>query len=329
MVVRCVSGMRPTGLLHLGNYFGALHSFIVLAKEYESLFFIADIHALTTHYTEKHSLVERSRSLLLDWLIAGLDPEQCTIFKQSDIVEHTELAIYLGMVTPLSWLERVPTYKEVREQSERDLSTYGFLGYPVLMTADILLYKAHVVPVGEDQLAHLEIAREIIRRINHIYGVSLPEPQAYQTPVTRLMGLDGRKMSKSYGNAIYLRDTPEMLERKIRSMITDTKRIKRTDPGDPKECHLFPYHELFSSCDECHSIYEGCTKAKLGCVDCKKLLYESMLCFFEPFYERMQIWDKKDVLDDILESGARKAKSIAETTMQEIRDSIGLAGSHR
>ncbi len=323
-MMRCVSGMRPTGALHLGNYFGALQSFIALERQYESLFFIADIHALTTHYADKDSLVERSRNLLLDWLIAGLDPTQCTIFKQSDIVEHTELALYLGMITPLSWLERVPTYKEVREESDRDLSTYGFLGYPVLMTADILLYQATVVPVGEDQLAHLEIAREIIRRVNHTYRTSLPEPQAYKTEIPKLMGLDGRKMSKSYDNAIYLRDTPDILEKKVRSMTTDTKRVKRTDAGNPKECHLFPYHELFSSSAQCSEICEGCTKAQLGCVDCKKILYTSMLKFFQPIYERVDLWNKKDILDDILAEGAVKAKPLAESTMHIIRQAMGL-----
>lgn len=324
-MVRCVSGMRPTGLLHLGNYFGALQSFIVLEKQYESLFFIADVHALTTHYAETDSLAERSRSLLLDWLIAGLNPEQCTIFKQSDVVEHTELALYLGMITPLTWLERVPTYKEVREQSDRDLSTYGFLGYPVLMTADILLYQAQIVPVGEDQLAHLEIAREVVRRCNYIYKTSLPEPQAYKTPITKLMGLDGRKMSKSYDNAIYLRDSPHVLEKKVRSMVTDVNRVKRTDAGNPKACHLFPYHELFSTKEMCNEICEGCVHATLGCVDCKKMLYTSMLQFFEPLYERIEVWNKKDILDDILHSGAIKAREIAQSTMQTIRSAMGLS----
>lgn len=323
-MVRCVSGMRPTGFLHLGNYFGALQSFITLQKECECLFFIADVHALTTHYSEKQSLEERSRSLLLDWLIAGLDPELSVIFKQSDIVEHTELALYLGMITPLSWLERVPTYKEVRAESDKDLSTYGFLGYPVLMTADVLLYQAKIVPVGEDQLAHLELAREIIRKLNITYTTQFPEPKAYQTPITKLMGLDGRKMSKSYDNAIYLRDTPEILKKKIQSMLTDTNRIKRTDIGNPKQCHLFPYHELFSSKEECGEIVEGCTSAQLGCVDCKKKLYETMLIFFNPIYARVEEWDKREILDEIIEEGSKKAKIIAQETMGTIREAIGL-----
>lgn len=319
VVQRCVSGMRPTGSLHLGNYFGALSSWLTLQDEMECLFFIADLHALTTHYDATGGIAQHAKTLLLDWLACGLSPEKCIIFSQSSVPEHAELALFFSMVTPLSWLERVPTYKDVMAESSKDLSTYGFLGYPVLMSADIALYNATIVPVGEDQLPHLELAREIIRRANTSYGVTLTEPKAYLNDTTKYLGLDGRKMSKSYNNAIYLSDTPETVVQKVRSMITDTKRVKRTDKGDPARCLLFPFHERFSSAAQCQQIKEDCSTAKLGCVDCKKILVESLMHFFEPIHARYAFWETQP-LEDIIADGNKKAQHMAQDVMQSFKD---------
>ncbi|MGL4721837.1 MAG: tryptophan--tRNA ligase [Desulfovibrionaceae bacterium] len=320
---RCVSGMRTTGSLHLGHYFGVLNSWLLLQDTAQCSFFLADLHALTTDYAQTSHIEQRSLDLLLDWLASGLDPNKCTIFKQSAIKEHAELSLYLSMITPLSWLERNPTYKDVREASEKDINTFGFLGYPVLMTADIILYKADIVPVGEDQLPHLELSREITRRFTHFYGECFPQPKAYITQSAKCIGLDGRKMSKSYNNAIFLRDSEDDIEKKVRSMITDSSRVRKTDKGDPKRCLLFPYHELLSSQEMCEDIATGCTEASLGCSECKGMLIDSLSMFLEPMRHRYQQYTKETLLE-ILHEGNAKARSSAEETMKEVREKIGL-----
>jgi tryptophanyl-tRNA synthetase len=266
--MRILSGTRPTGKLHLGNYFGAIKRYIELQESGADCFFcIVDWHTLTTDYADPSQLQNNVREVLLDWLACGIDPKKSTIFLQSQVKEHAELFLLLSMITPLGWLTRVPTYKEQQQElKEKDLNTFGFLGYPVLQAADILLYKATGVPVGEDQLPHLEMTRELIRRMNFLYKTKLPEPASLLTPTPRIAGTDGRKMSKSYGNAIYLSDSPEQISKQVMSMITDTKRIKRTDPGDPERCNLYPLHRLVSDSKTCTEVDQGCRAATLGSV---------------------------------------------------------------
>lgn len=321
-----LSGMRPSGPLHLGHWVGALSNWVKLQDQYECYFEIATWHALTTEYENPYELKEWIREMLVDWISVGLDPQKCVMFNQSDVKEHAELHLLLSMLVPVPWLERVPTYKEQqREIANRDLSTYGFLGYPVLQTADIIIYKAKWVPVGEDQVPHVELAREIVRRFNNFYGETFPEPQAYLTPVPKLPGTDGRKMSKSYGNAILLKDSPEEVERKILPMVTDTRRKRRTDPGEPEDCPVYDYHKVFSSLEERTEIEKGCRSADIGCIDCKKILIKNLKIFMDPIRERREnLLKKAGLVEEILMDGAQKAKKKARETMEEVYRKIGL-----
>jgi tryptophanyl-tRNA synthetase len=270
---RVLSGMRSTGKLHLGNYVGALDNWVRMQDQYECYFFVADWHALTTDYADTSKLKQNSVDVLLDWLAAGLDPERCVMFIQSHVPSHAELHLLLSMITPLGWLERVPTYKEQKENiKEKDLGTYGFLGYPVLQSADIMIYKADFVPVGEDQVAHVELTREIARRFNLFYGQKhpvFPEPQALLTPAAKLPGTDGRKMSKSYGNTIMLTDPEPVVRQKLKTMVTDPARVRRTDPGNPDVCPVGDLHKIFSDRDTVAKVDEGCRSAGIGCIECK------------------------------------------------------------
>jgi len=321
-----LSGMRPSGPLHLGHWVGALSNWVKLQDIYECYYEIATWHALTTEYENPYELKQWIKEMLVDWISVGLDPEKCVMFNQSDVKEHAELHLVLSMLVPVPWLERVPTYKEQqREIANRDLSTYGFLGYPVLQTADIIIYKAKWVPVGEDQVPHVELAREIVRRFNNFYGETFPEPQAYLTPVPRLPGTDGRKMSKSYGNAILLKDSPEEVERKILPMITDTRRKRREDPGEPEDCPVYDYHKVFSSQEERNEIEVGCRSAGIGCIDCKKILIKNLKNFMDPIRERREnLLKTPGLVEEILKDGAEKAKRKASQTMEEVYRKIGL-----
>lgn len=321
---RAVSGMRPTGPLHLGHYFGALKNWIAMQEEMETFFFVADWHALTSEYENPARIREFVPELVKDWVAAGVDPEKSVIFQQSSVKEHAELHLLLSMITPVSWLERCPTYKEQQQQiMEKDLSTYGFLGYPVLMSADILLYKPQWVPVGQDQVPHLEMTREICRRFNHFYSVFFPEPEARLTPTAKCPGLDGRKMSKSYNNYIALKESMEEITPKVRGMLTDKARMRRTDPGDPDVCNLFPYHELLTSADKQAEIRSGCTSAALGCVDCKKILLQSLAVFLAPLHERRAVLERNPRrIQEILDAGNEKARKEAAVTMEAVRELV-------
>ena len=318
--------MRPTGQLHLGNYHGALRNWVELQYQYECYFFIADWHALTTGYDDTSKIEQYGREIAIDWLAAGLNPGVATLFIQSRVPEHAELHLLLSMITPLGWLERVPTYKEQIEQlRERDLGTYGFLGYPVLQTADIALYRANLVPVGKDQESHIEISREIVRRFNGFYGDVFPEPQVLLTATPKVPGLDGRKMSKSYDNTIALSDSKAEVETKVMSMVTDPGRARRKDPGNPDACNLFPFHVLYSPKEEVAVVDEECRTAARGCVDCKKHLIRNMNAALEPIRQkRAEIVAKKDYVRDVLEDGSAKAREIASETMRRVSDAMGL-----
>lgn len=332
--MRILSGMQPTGYLHLGNYIGALQNWVKLQnqqiKAYETFYFIADLHSLTSnqaHY--KDEIRDYIFNAVVDWLAAGIDPEKSVLFLQSDIPEHSELYAILSMITPVSWLERNPTYKEKMDEIEgKDIDNLGFLGYPVLQTADIALYKADSVPVGKDQLPHLEISREIIRRFNYIYnGEILVEPQPLLAPVAKLNGLDGRKMSKSYNNAVYLKDDDETIRTKIMSMVTDIKRARRVDPGHPDECNLFPYYLAFGMDEKSIGIIRrDCESSVLGCVDDKKNLAAFLLDVFSDFRKKRQkLAGQKDTIKDILLEGAKKAGEVAKATMEEVREAVGMS----
>jgi len=322
---RVVSGMRPTGRLHLGNYFGALANWVRLQDEYESFFFVADWHALTTDYAQGSDLRENSFQVAVDYLAAGLDPERTALFVQSAIPEHAELYVLFSMVTPLGWLERVPSYKDMQAQLGRDLHTYGFLGYPVLQSADILIYKAAAVPVGEDQVAHVELTREIARRFNHLYGSVFPEPAALLTATPKLPGTDGRKMSKSYGNTIALGDPPEKVREAIGNMMTDPARKRRSDPGNPEVCPVFDYHKVMSGEKTVGEVDRGCRTAGIGCVECKRWLFESYQREIGPLYERRVRYEqnRKEVLE-VLDVGAGRARKVASATMHEVRKQMKL-----
>ncbi len=325
-IKRIVSGMRPTGPLHLGHYFGVIENWIALQKEYECYFFVADWHALTSEYTDPEKIKGFTYELALDWFSAGLDPEKSIFFIQSEVKEHAELNLLLSMITPVGWLERNPTYKEVKQEleSKKDLNTFGFLGYPVLMSADILMYKASHVPVGEDQLPHLELCREIARRFNYLYGETFPEPQSMVTEAARLPGLDGRKMSKSYGNAIFLKEDFDSVRQKVFSMLTDTNRMRLKDPGDPKNCNLFPYFKIFDPNMDVSEIVDGCKNATRGCTDCKKILFEMIVKFLEPIHKKRKEYEKGTLIMDILHEGSKKARGKAQQTMDEVRKKINL-----
>jgi tryptophanyl-tRNA synthetase len=324
-----LSGLRPTGRVHLGNYFGAVKNWVDLQNTglYQSYFFVADLHALTTDYADTSMLASYTRDAVLDWLAVGLDPEKATIFLQSRVPQHAELALYFGMLTPLSWLERVPTYKDQLEAlRSRDLATYGFLGYPVLMTADIALYRADMVPVGEDQTSHLEISREIVRRFNTLYGEVFPEPKALFTPTPKVNGIDGRKMSKSYNNTIGVSEPEDSLREKVMAMVTDPARARRQDPGNPENCNLFPFHLLFSPPDEVAVVDRECRTAARGCVDCKRHLLANMEPALRPIRERRErLASSGDVVRDVLHSGDVRARAVAEETMERVREAVKLS----
>jgi tryptophanyl-tRNA synthetase len=321
-----LSGMRPTGKLHLGHLVGALDNWIKLQDEYVCFFMIADWHALMSEYEDPQSLKENIVDNVVDWLSFGISPERSTIFIQSHVKEHLELCMILSIITPLGLLERCPTYKEqMREIANRDLNTYGFLGYPVLQAADILLYKAQVVPVGEDQLPHLELTRQIVRKFNHLYKSEIfPEPKALLTKAHRLLGLDGRKMSKSYNNYIALSEEPEVIRKKIMNMFTDPTRIRITDPGHPDKCNVCSYYEVFSPGRKTE-IDERCGKAQIGCIDCKKELAGILIKILEPFQEkRKELLKNKKQIFDILEEGEKKARAVAVKTISEAKHLINL-----
>jgi tryptophanyl-tRNA synthetase len=331
---RVLSGMRPTGKLHLGNYMGALHNWVRLQDQYECFFFIADVHALTTDYADPSQIAANTREVILDYLAAGLDPARSVLFVQSHVKQHFELPLLLGMITPLGWLERVPTYKEQQENlAGKDLTTYGFLGYPVLMSSDILLYQADFVPVGQDQVAHVELTREVARRFNQFYKRSdgseiLPEPQVLLTPSPKLPGTDGRKMSKSYGNTILLSDPEPEIRAKIKPMVTDPARIRRKDPGNPDKCPVGDLHKIFSSQETIAKVYEGCTTAGIGCIECKTWAADAIVSTLAPIQERRVKFEQNPALvSDILADGARRATARAEQTMQEVRAAMGLGSN--
>ena len=325
-VNRAVSGMRPTGALHLGHYFGVIKNWVAMQEEMETFFFVADWHALTSEYENPKNIRGFVPELVKDWLVAGLDPEKSVIFQQSQVKDHAELHLILSMVTPVSWLERCPTYKEMLQQlSHKDLGTYGFLGYPVLMTSDIIIYKPRWVPVGQDQVPHLELSREICRRFNHLYGDFFPEPEARLTPQAKCPGLDGRKMSKSYNNTIQLRESMDTIIPKIKGMLTDKARLRRSDPGNPDDCNLFPYHQLLTDQATQNEIRSGCTTASLGCVDCKAILLKGLEAFLAPLQERRALLDANPRrVYDVLEAGNEKARVEARKTLEGVREKIGF-----
>lgn len=393
---RVLSGMRPTGRLHLGHYHGVVKNWVNLQHEYECFFFVADWHALTTHYQNPGIIADSAMEMVIDWLAAGVNPGSATIFVQSRVPEHAELHLLLSMITPLGWLERVPTYKDQQERlKELDLSTYGFLGYPLLQSADILIYRAGMVPVGEDQVAHVELTREVARRFNHLYGrepdftakaeaavrkmgkknaklylnlrrryqeqgdhaalpiahallesqqnislgdrerlfgyiegsgrVILAEPQALLTPAARMPGLDGQKMSKSYGNAITLREDPDQIEQKIRTMQTDPARVRRNDPGDPAKCPVWQFHVIYSDEATRDWVREGCTSAGIGCLDCKRPVIDAVLAELEPIRAAAKVYqDDPGAVRSIISEGCERARDEARETLDEVRTVMGL-----
>lgn len=363
---RVLSGMRSTGKLHLGNYVGALQNWVSMQQKYECFFFIADWHALTTDYADTSRLKENSFEVLLDFLAAGLDPDpdRCVMFIQSHVPAHAELHLLLSMITPLGWLERVPTYKEQKENiKEKDLGTYGFLGYPVLQSADILIYKADFVPVGEDQVAHVELTREIARRFNGFYGATkppqiirtgssrtkvltsdgievelepkadyvipnivFPEPQSLLTPTPKLPGTDGRKMSKSYGNTIMLTDPEPVVRQKLKTMVTDPARVRRSDPGNPDLCPVGDLHKIFSSKETLAKVNDGCRSAGIGCIECKGWAADALVQILNPMqWRRKKYEDNPRLAWDILEAGSARAAKVAGATMDEVRDAMGIS----
>jgi len=323
---RVLSGMQPSGLLHLGNYLGALENWKALQEQHECYFFVADWHALSSNYADTSRIREFVRELLIDWLAAGIDPARSTVFVQSRIPEHAVLHLLFSMIIPVSWLERNPTYKEKQEEiKEKDLSTYGFLGYPVLQAADILLYKPDFVPVGKDQLPHLELTRELARRFNSLYRPVFPEPMEHLTKFPKVLGTDGRKMSKSYGNTINLSDAEPVVRQKLKTMMTDPARVRRHDPGNPDVCPVFDFHKIFSPLPVIEQINQECRTAAIGCIDCKKLVADRLV-------ERMTpIWDARAILtqqpsrlEEIVEEGSRKAGEIAKATLHDVTEAMRI-----
>jgi len=337
---RILSGMRPTGKLHLGNYVGALRNWVRLQDDYDCFFFIADWHALTTDYADTRNIKQNSLEVMIDYLAAGLDPERSIMFIQSHVSQHAELHLLFSMITPLGWLERVPSYKEQRENiKDKDLSTYGFLGYPLLQSADILMYQADFVPVGEDQVPHVELTREVARRFNQFYPRKsnpdgrdpqrvfvFPEPKPLLTPAAKLPGTDGRKMSKSYGNTILLSEPETSLRAKLKTMVTDPARIRRSDPGNPDVCPVGDLHKIFSSSETMAKVYDGCRTAGIGCIECKKWAADSLWEVLGPIQERRAKYETDPKLAwDLLEQGSAKARRAAESTMEEVRDAANLS----
>jgi tryptophanyl-tRNA synthetase len=352
---RVLSGMRPTGKLHLGNYMGALANWVKLQDQYECYFFIADLHALTTDYADTSGIAPNTLEVAFDFLAGGLDPDKCTIFVQSQVKQHYELPLLLGMITPLGWLERVPSYKEQQENLVgKDLTTYGFLGYPLLMASDILLYQANFVPVGQDQQAHVELTREVARRFNNFYPKVriplhennealkaemqqwqslpdsakhvLPEPNVLLTPSPKLPGTDGRKMSKSYGNTILMTDTEPVVRQKLKTMVTDPARVRRTDPGDPDKCPVGDLHKVFSTPETLANVYEGCRTAGIGCIQCKGWAADALVQILAPIQERRARFNDA-LVTEILSDGSNRARIRAEQTMVEVRSAMQLSQS--
>ncbi|HEY1903255.1 MAG TPA: tryptophan--tRNA ligase [Terracidiphilus sp.] len=362
---RVLSGMRPTGKLHLGNYMGALANWVKLQDQYECYFFIADLHALTTDYADTSDVASNTMEVALDFLAGGLDPQKCTIFVQSQVKQHSELFTLFSMITPLGWLERVPTYKEQQEQlAKKDLSTYGFLGYPLLQAADILLYQPQFVPVGQDQVAHVELTREVARRFNFVYPGDpskltsrmktwlaidhkqttvptdrfisaaelsemkllhvFPEPDVLVTPSPKLPGTDGRKMSKSYGNTILMTDPEPVVRQKLKTMVTDPARVRRTDPGDPDKCPVGDLHKVFSTPETLANMYEGCRSAGIGCIQCKGWAADALVQVLAPIQERRASFTEHQATE-ILEDGSNRARARAEQTMQEVRAAMQMS----
>ena len=318
---RILSGMRPTGPLHLGNLLGALQNWVNMQDQYDCFFFIADWHALTSDYENTGPISGYIRDMMIDWLSVGLTPEKSTLFIQSRIKEHAELFLILSMITPVPWLERNPTYKDqIVQLSSKDLSTYGFLGYPVLQAADIIMYKASGVPVGVDQVPHVEITREIARRFNYIYGDVFPEPEAILTPTPKILGTDRRKMSKSYDNAIYLSDGPDDITAKVALMITDPQRMRRTDPGDPDVCNVFDFHKIYTDSGKVMEIDQQCRTAEIGCVECKQIMAQNLITALEPIREKRAYYEQRtEVVDAIIREGNNRARNVARQTMEEVR----------
>ncbi|PYQ15036.1 MAG: tryptophan--tRNA ligase [Acidobacteria bacterium] len=323
---RVLSGFRPSGPLHIGHLVGALQNWVSLQDQYRCFYAICDWHALTSEYAHTEPLRHYVLQMALDWMAVGLDPERSTLFVQSSVKEHAELHLLLSMIVPLGWLERVPTYKEQQLQVKgRDLTNYGFLGYPVLQTADILAYKARWVPVGEDQISHLELSREIARRFNSIYGEVFPEPQPKITRVPRLPGTDGRKMSKSYNNAVYLSDPEGEVRKKILTMVTDPARIRRSDPGNPDVCPVYTLHKAFSSQSTLDTVNLECRRAGIGCIDCKNFLLDHLDPVLAPLRERREAFARSpDRVKQILEAGADRAREVASATLAEVRNAIRI-----
>ena len=314
-----MSGMRPTGALHLGHWEGALKNWLDLQEKFLCHFSIVDWHALTTEYQHPEKIGANIRDVLLDWLSVGIDPDKSVLYVQSAVKEIAELSLLLGMLTPLGWLERVPTFKEQQQQlKDRDLNTVGFLGYPLLMTVDIVIMRGEVVPVGEDQVYHVELAREIVRRFNALYSPYFPEPQEFLTPIPKLPGLDGRKMSKSYDNAIYLSDSAETVAKKVNPMVTDVRRQRRSDPGVPEDCPAFAFHKAFSAPSEIGEVSIECRRAGIGCLDCKRIVIRNINAFLDPFRSRRAGFEKGRIVD-ILESGNAKARRRAAQTLEAVR----------
>ncbi|HHV17863.1 MAG TPA: tryptophan--tRNA ligase [Thermoanaerobacterales bacterium] len=321
-----MSGMRPTGRLHMGNMMGALTNWVKLQNDYDCFFVVVDWHALTTGYENTHDIKENIRQMVIDWISVGLDPEKCNIFIQSHVKQHAELHLLLSMITPLSWLERCPTYKEQLKQLEsKEINTYGFLGYPVLMATDILIYKADKVPVGKDQEAHIELTREIARRFNYIYKPVFPEPEALYTEFKVLPGIDGRKMSKSYDNYIEISASPETIRQKVRMMITDPARIRKNDPGHPDICNVYAYYNIFDENDNTKELKEVCEKGQIGCVECEKKLASLIIDKMEPIHQKRKELEKNTtIIDEILNNGAKHARSVAERTLEEVRKAMKI-----
>lgn len=326
MTTRVLSGMQPSGPMHLGNLLGAVENWKILQTQHECFFFVADWHALSTNYADTSRLKSYTRELLIDWLAAGIEPNRATVFIQSSVPEHAILHLLLSMIIPIPWLERNPTYKEKQEEiRERDLSTYGFLGYPVLQSADILLYKPDYVPVGRDQLPHLELTRELARRFNKLYSPVFSEPKELLTQFPKVLGTDGRKMSKSYGNTINLSDTETEVRQKLKTMVTDPARVRRTDKGNPDVCPVYDFHKIFSPVEVVQQVNSDCRTAAIGCIDCKRQVADAMVARLSP------IWEKRAALtahpgqtSEIVESGRQRASAVASTTMTEVKDAMKI-----
>ena len=326
MASRVLSGMQPSGLMHLGNLLGALENWKTLQAQHECFFFVADWHALSTNYADTSRLKEFNQELLIDWLAAGIDPNLATVFMQSHVPEHAILHLLLSMIIPIPWLERNPTYKEKQDEiKEKDLSTYGFLGYPVLQAADILLYKPDLVPVGKDQLPHLELTREVGRRFNSLYTPVFPEPKEYLTQFPKVLGIDGRKMSKSYHNTINLSDTEPTVRQKLKTMVTDPARVRRTDKGNPELCPVYDFHKIFSTDSTIKQVDTDCRTAAIGCIDCKKQVADAMVERFSPMWEtRAAVTAQPKKTQEVVEEGRKRASTVARETMREVKEAMRI-----